>query len=88
MNRVESIRARLQEVFSPQQLVIDDDSAAHAGHAGARGGAGHFRVSIVSGQFSGLGAVARHRKVYEALTAMMGSEIHALSIQAKTPDEV
>ncbi len=75
--------ARLQ----PLSLDIIDDSALHAGHAGAAGGGGHFRISIVSPSFAGLPTIARHRIVYDALGAMMKHEIHALSITAKTPDE-
>lgn len=85
--RVAMIRERLSCVFSPTDLEIEDDSASHAGHAGARSGGGHFNVRIVSTEFSGKSLVQRHRMVYEALGAAMQSDIHALSIQAKTPDE-
>lgn len=75
--------ARLQ----PEKLDITDDSALHAGHAGALSGGGHFRMTIVSPLFAGLPTLARHRMVYDALGAMMKREIHAMSIVAKTPDE-
>ncbi|MGH8444566.1 MAG: BolA family protein [Solimonas sp.] len=87
MNRVERIREVLDAAFAPAALLIDDDSAAHAGHAGAAGGHGHFRVDIVSARFAGLAPLARHRAVYAALEAMLKTDIHALSIRARTPDE-
>lgn len=85
--RVEQIRQRLQDAFSPSRLEVVDDSARHAGHAGARDGRGHFNVEIVSPAFAGLAPLARHRQVYAALGEMMTTDIHALSIVAKTPDE-
>lgn len=87
LERVTMIRERLTEALSPQKLDIQDDSAKHAGHAGARGGGGHFNVDIVSDAFAGKTLIQRHRLVYEALGDAMQSEIHALSIQARTPDE-
>lgn len=86
--RVDRIRAALTAAFAPQHLVIEDESHRHAGHAGAAGGRGHFRVEIVANAFAGQPALARHRQVYAALDALMQSDIHALSIQARTPDEV
>ncbi len=85
--RVDRIRAALAAAFEPQRLVIEDESHRHAGHAGAATGRGHFRVEIVSSAFAGLPALARHRQVYAALGDLMQTEIHALSIQARTPDE-
>jgi BolA protein len=82
----ETIRQRLEQ-FHPVALNIVDDSAAHAGHAGAAGGGGHFRVTIVSEQFSGKLPVARHRMIYEALSDLMHKQIHALQIEAFTPDQ-
>jgi BolA protein len=73
--------------LDPQRLDIADDSAKHAGHAGAREGGGHYRLTIVSARFAGCGTVQRHRLIYEALGPMMRREIHALSIKALTPDE-
>ncbi len=87
MNRVERIRAALQAAFSPQQLEVEDDSHRHAGHAGARDGRGHFNVLVVSDAFAGKLPLARHRAVYAALGTMMETDIHALSIQAFTPQE-
>lgn len=86
-NRTQQIQACLNMAFQPTQLDIIDDSHQHAGHAGARSG-GHFTVHIVSPEFAGKTLIQRHRMVYEALSTLMSSEIHALSIQAKTPDEV
>ena len=86
--RVAMIRERLTSAFAPTVLDIEDDSAKHAGHAGARSGGGHFNVRIVSKVFSGKSLVQRHRLVYDAVGDAMQQEIHALSIQAKAPDEV
>lgn len=87
-DRVALIRARLTDAFAPSRLDIEDDSAKHAGHAGARAGGGHFNVSIVSNAFAGKSLVERHRMVYAAMgDAMRNDIVHALSIQAKTPDE-
>lgn len=85
--RVERIRALLTEALAPQSLDVADDSHKHAGHAGARGGQGHFGVDIVSSAFAGKLPLARHRLVYAALGEMMQTDIHALSIRARTPDE-
>lgn len=85
--RVDMIRDKLTAALAPTQLDIEDDSAKHAGHAGARGGGGHFNVSIVSTAFAGKSLIERHRMVYGALGDAMQQEIHALSIQAKSPDE-
>ena len=87
MTRVDRIRAALNAAFSPQRLVIEDESHRHKGHAGAADGRGHFRVEIVAGAFAGQPALARHRQVYAALADLMQSDIHALSIEARTPDE-
>lgn len=71
----------------PTQLDITDDSHLHAGHAGNTGG-GHFSVFIVSEAFAGLSPIKRHRLVYQAAAELLPSAIHALSIQAKTPEEL
>ena len=83
----ERIRQRLAALH-PESLEIQDDSAAHAGHAGARAGGGHYSIVIVSPAFAGQPAQRRHRMVYAALGAMMTQEIHALAIQAYAPDEI
>ncbi|RMG28919.1 MAG: BolA family transcriptional regulator [Gammaproteobacteria bacterium] len=86
-DRVKRIRRLLEARLAPVRLEIQDDSARHAGHAGARGGGGHFIVHIVSPEFANLSLVERHRLVYDALAEMMPGEIHALSIDARAPDE-
>lgn len=85
MSLEDEIRRRL-EALAPASLHLEDESAQHAGHAGAASG-GHYRVTIVSSRFAGLGAVARHRLVYEALGDLMQKGIHALAISAYTPEE-
>lgn len=85
--RVDAIRAALQMALAPTQLEVRDDSHRHAGHAGARDGRGHFHVDIVSGAFAGLSPLARHRAVYAALGDLMTTDIHALSMSARAPDE-
>ncbi len=85
--RVEAIRSALQAALSPQSVVVEDDSARHAGHAGARDGRGHFNVEVVSDAFAGLTSIQRHRAVYAAAGELMSTDIHALSIRARTPDE-
>ena len=80
------IRALLEARFAPQRLEIRDDSAAHAGHAGARQG-GHYHVSIVAPAFSGLALVRRHRLVQDALAPLYATEIHALSLDARAPED-
>lgn len=85
--RVEMIRNCLTDIFSPQHLEIVDDSAKHAGHAGAKSGGGHFLVEIVSDAFQDKTLIQRHRLIYDALGDAMQTEIHALSIKASTPVE-
>lgn len=82
----ERIRARLL-ALEPTDLAIDDDSARHAGHEGAKAGGGHYRVRIVSQRFAGLPRLARHRLVYDALGELMRREIHALALTALAPGE-
>jgi len=79
------IRARLEDL-APSSLQLEDESALHAGHAGASSG-GHYRLTIVSIRFAGLNAVARHRLVYQTLGDLMQKGIHALAINAYTPEE-
>lgn len=81
------IRERLTTALAPVSLDIEDDSQKHAGHAGARNGGGHFNIRIVAAAFSGQNLLQRHRLVYDALADAMHTEIHALSIQAHTPEE-
>jgi BolA protein len=79
----EALHARLAELLAPTVLQVTDESAAHAGHAGADGsGSGtHFRVRIASPSFAGLSRVARHRLVYDALRTFVDQGLHALAIE-------
>lgn len=74
--------------LEPEVVEIIDESALHVGHAGAGAGGGHYQLTIVSKHFAGLDALGRHRLVYQALEGLMGSRIHALSIQAYAPGEL
>ncbi len=86
MNTAEKIRQRLA-ALNPEHIEILDESAKHAGHEGAKGGGGHYWLTIVSPQFAGVPTLARHRMIYDLLGDMMHKEIHALSIKAYTPGE-
>ena len=81
-----TLRARLA-ALAPEVLQIDDDSAEHAGHAGAAAGGGHFSLLIVSEQFSGLSRLARHQRILDRVADLLPHPIHALSIRALTPEE-
>ena len=84
----QKIEAQLTAAFAPDHLVIKDDSALHAGHAGApAGGESHFTVEITSSAFEGQNRVARHRLVNQALAELLRGPIHALAIKAKAPGE-
>lgn len=85
--RAERIQAMLERAFASSRVTVSDDSARHAGHAGARDGAGHFLVRIESQEFTGRSRIERHRLVYKALAEMLPREIHALNIVAVSPDE-
>ena len=74
--------------LAPENVLLEDESAQHAGHAGAASGGGHFRLTLVSPQFRTLSTLARHRLVYAAMGELMQREIHALSITALTPEEL
>lgn len=87
MNMTDRIRERLV-ALEPESLVLEDESAQHKGHAGAAGGGGHYRLTIVSPRFRTLSTLARHRLVYETLGELMQRDIHALSISALTPEEL
>ena len=85
------LSGRIQEKLAglaPESLEILDESADHAGHEGARGGGGHYRLTIVSPRFAGQPMQARHRMVYDALGPLMTKEIHALAIKAYAPGEI
>jgi BolA protein len=85
--RIALIHERLTQSLDPLALEIVDESIRHAGHAGAASGGGHFIVQIVSKAFQGKTLIQRHRLVYAAVDDLMHTEIHALSIEARTPEE-
>ena len=89
MGRVtQAIRDKLTAAFQPERLEVVDDSARHAGHAGAReGGESHFNVVIVAEAFKGQGRVQRQRAVYTALSEELAGPVHALSVKAFAPGE-
>ena len=87
MNAAELIREKLG-ALAPESISVEDESAQHAGHEGARGGGGHYRLVVVSERFAGQSLQARHRMVYDALGPLMNTEIHALAINAYAPDEI
>ncbi len=81
------IRRKLEQAFAPDRLEVQDDSALHSGHAGAReGGESHFTVTIVAAAFAGLSRVDRQRRVNEALREELAGPVHALSIRASAPE--
>lgn len=86
--RIERMRERLEASLAPLECVLGDDSALHAGHAGAASGGGHYNLRIVSSRFEGLRLVMRHRLVYDSLHDLMRTEIHALAITALAPSEI
>lgn len=86
-DRTSLIRGVLENRFDLTELLIKDQSQLHAGHEGAKDGKGHFDVTIVSEAFAGQNRIARHRMVYDALTDLLQTDIHALRIKAFTPSE-
>ncbi|EGF33617.1 Cell division protein BolA [Oxalobacteraceae bacterium IMCC9480] len=87
-DREKRILASLNATFAPTACVLEDESAAHAGHAGAATGGSHFRLHLVSARFEGESRVNRHRLVYDCLRNMMQAEIHALALSTAAPSEV
>jgi BolA protein len=85
--RIAAIRAAIEQALAPVSLEIEDQSHRHVGHEGARDGRGHFSVDVVSPAFAGMAPLARHRAVYAAVGALMETDIHALAIRARTPEE-
>ena len=85
--RVALIRTRLEAAFEPEELDVVDDSHRHVGHAGARDGRGHFQVRILSRRFAGKRTLERHRMIYAALGPLMQTDIHALGLEALSPDD-
>ncbi|MGV3654640.1 MAG: BolA family protein [Noviherbaspirillum sp.] len=86
-DRYTRISEKLVATFAPLECRLEDESALHAGHAGAASGAGHYRLRIVSPLFEGQKRIDRHRLVYDCLRDFMQTEIHALAIVALTPSE-
>ena len=86
MNVASAIEQRLA-ALQPTRLELADDSALHVGHEGAKGGGGHYSLTIVSPQFTGKNKLERHRMIYAALGPMMHRQIHALAIRAYAPEE-
>ncbi|MFC1797227.1 BolA family protein [Pseudomonadota bacterium] len=85
--RLAEIRKRLEAALSPESLQVEDEGHKHIGHEGAKDGRGHFRVLVVSDQFQGKKSIQRHRLIYQAMGDLMQTDIHALAIDAYTPDE-
>ena len=84
----DSLQRKLTEAFAPNQLIIDDDSGRHAGHAGAHpGGESHFNITIESAAFAGVPRVQRQRMVYAAVADELAGPVHALSVKALAPGE-
>ena len=89
MTVADTIREKLIAAFTPVDLVIEDESARHAGHSGARpGGETHFNVRIVSAAFEGVSRVERQRRVYAALAEELRGPVHALALATLTPGEI
>jgi len=86
MTTVQQIEQRLA-ALEPEAIELSDDSASHAGHAGARAGGGHYRLTIVSPRFAGKSRIERHRMVYQLLGEMMQRQIHALALHTFAPGE-
>jgi BolA family transcriptional regulator, general stress-responsive regulator len=86
LSTLQQIRQCL-ESLDPESVEVNDDSASHAGHAGARSGGGHFELTIVSPQFAGRSRLERHRMVYAALGPLMKQQIHALALRTFAPGE-
>ena len=86
--RMAEIRSRLEQALGPEHIDVIDESHEHIGHEGARDGRGHFRVLIISDRFEGKLPIQRHRLVYGAVGDLMQTDIHALAIEAWTPDEL
>jgi BolA protein len=88
MTDIVSEMKRRLAVLAPEHIEIVDESALHAGHAGAGSGGGHYQLTLIAAAFAGQNNVARHRAVYQALGDLMTTRIHALSITALAPDEL
>ena len=85
--RLAEIHKRLEAALSPESLQVEDEGHKHIGHEGAKDGRGHFHVLVVSDQFQGKNPIQRHRLIYSAMGELMQTDIHALAIDAYTPEE-
>ncbi len=83
----EALLERFRQAFPEAVIQLDDESHLHVGHAGAAGGAGHFRVQMIDSRFNELQRIARHRLVYNAVSDWMPERVHALNIIAMTLEE-
>ena len=86
--RLKEIRIRLESALQPETLQIEDEGHKHIGHEGAKDGRGHFHVLVVSAVFQSKTPIQRHRLIYQAIGTLMQSDIHALAIEAYTPEEL
>jgi len=86
--RLQEIQNRLEAALNPETIQVEDEGHHHVGHEGAKDGRGHFRVLIVSDHFRGKSPIQRHRMVYRAMDELMQTDIHALAIDAYTPEEL
>ena len=87
MTTPDRIEQTLRQALSAAEVHVEDESALHAGHAGAASGGGHYRVTVVSSLFEGKNPVQRHRLVYDALAEEMQQAIHALALTTLTPSQ-
>ena len=87
MTTREALEGRLRRDLAPSHLEIVDESAAHAGHAGAAAGGGHYRVLVVAPAFEGMDRLERHRRVYAAVGDLMPGAVHALALRTLSPSE-
>lgn len=89
MRVAQTIEKKLTDAFAPEQLVIEDQSHLHAGHAGAReGGQSHFKVDIVADAFTGKSRLERQRMIHAVLAEELEGPVHALALSARTPLEI
>ncbi len=86
-NRIEQITAAINAALDVKTIDVADESHLHVGHAGARTGMGHFHVTVVAAEFTGLSLIKRHQLVYSAVGELMKTDIHALGIEAIAPGE-
>ena len=87
-DRKKEIERRLAQALEPETLGVEDESHLHEGHEGAKDGRGHFRVLIIAPVFEDKSMLERHRMLYRVLDDMMRTDIHALAIDAWSPDEL